>query len=182
MATGADLDEGSPDQDEEEYQVEAIRSWRYNLAARRKEFYIKWKNYPEEQNTWEPEEHLHCPKILEEFIDQLTAEQLIFFNCETPDKLTGFQRNATYVGCIGADGPHESDSEESGKEPSKKNKLYILAKFHDSTTGAEELTLDEFFQNKPEEALKFCEERLMYRKDANKFRECTPPNSARSHG
>lgn len=154
----------SPDDIEEEYVVEAIRGWRYNLAERRKEFRIKWENYPEEDNTWEPEENLqHAPELLQDFRDTLSDSEKRYFYADEPDKLTGFQRNAQFVRYVGCDGPHDSDSEDSAKV--KKQRFYILAVFDDSGNAAEEITLGEFIANKPEEALKFCEERLIYRSD-----------------
>ena len=30
-------------------------------------YFVKWKGYPESQNTWEPLEHLECHEKLKEF-------------------------------------------------------------------------------------------------------------------
>ena len=46
----------SSGQNENEYSVEAIRSHR-GIGVNR-EYFIKWENYPENQNTWEPLAHL----------------------------------------------------------------------------------------------------------------------------
>lgn len=112
----------SVDADEGEYTVEAIRGWRYNYRANcRKEFLIKWLNYPESQNTFEPEDHLSCPAILQRFIDTFDEKQLKYFYSSDPRKLNGFQRNAMYIRCVGADGPHESDEEDSDDDKYFKN-------------------------------------------------------------
>lgn len=149
------------DSEEEEYIVEAIRGWRYNASTRCKEYLIKWKNYTDEDNTWEPEDHLHCPNILKEFKSSLPTEERRCFNHKDPDGLTGFQRHATFDKCIGADGPHESDEDEASDKPDKQ-KFYALIQFKDSEY-AEEVTMKEFLKHQPEEAWKFIEQRLVYK-------------------
>lgn len=38
---------------EEEYEVEAIKNHRLDIVEQCIEFEVKWKNYPESDNTWE---------------------------------------------------------------------------------------------------------------------------------
>ena len=46
----------------EEYEVEDILDERLNKRRKRKEWLVKWKGYPSEENTWEPEQNLKNAK------------------------------------------------------------------------------------------------------------------------
>lgn len=63
-------DEPDEDDDPEEYNVEAIRAKRRNAKTGVNEYLIKWENYPESANTWEPSEHLKCPDIITRFNEE----------------------------------------------------------------------------------------------------------------
>lgn len=51
---------------EDEYTVERIIKKRTSKAGKI-EYYLKWKGWPESDNTWEPVEHLACEALLLEF-------------------------------------------------------------------------------------------------------------------
>jgi hypothetical protein len=52
----------------EEYEVKSIIKKRFNKRRKRAEYYVKWKNYGSEHNTWEPRENLeNSMDILSEF-------------------------------------------------------------------------------------------------------------------
>jgi Chromo (CHRromatin Organisation MOdifier) domain len=52
---------------EAEYEVEAIRSHRYFRRNKRLQYLLKWKGYPEANNTWESEDQLNAPDLLKQY-------------------------------------------------------------------------------------------------------------------
>jgi hypothetical protein len=52
---------------EREYEVERIINHRCIGQGKRLQYLIKWKGYPESNNTWEPTSHLHVPQLLKEY-------------------------------------------------------------------------------------------------------------------
>ena len=49
------------------YEVEYIENDRINNG--KKEYYVKWRNFPVSDNTWEPEENLDCANIIQNYED-----------------------------------------------------------------------------------------------------------------
>lgn len=59
------------------YEVEEILGERKNYNNEQ-EFFVKWKNYPPEENSWEPFEHLDlCSDALSNFFDKKIKEKKI---------------------------------------------------------------------------------------------------------
>jgi Chromo (CHRromatin Organisation MOdifier) domain len=52
---------------EAEYKVEDIRNHQQFGKNKRLQYLLKWKGYPESDNTWEPAEQLHVPQILKRY-------------------------------------------------------------------------------------------------------------------
>jgi chromodomain-containing protein len=49
---------------EVEYEVECIINHRRSGRARMLQYLIKWKGYPEADNTWEPTDQVHTPDLI----------------------------------------------------------------------------------------------------------------------
>jgi RNase H-like domain found in reverse transcriptase/Integrase zinc binding domain/Chromo (CHRromatin Organisation MOdifier) domain len=52
---------------EAEYEVEAIRSHRYFGKNKRLQYLLKWKGYPEADNTWETQDQMNAPELLKQY-------------------------------------------------------------------------------------------------------------------
>lgn len=65
-----DSEMADDEEEEQEYDVEAIRSRRKNPKTGLYEYLVKWENYPESQNTWEPIDNLKCPDLIARFNEQ----------------------------------------------------------------------------------------------------------------
>ena len=53
--------------EEEEYEVERVVNHRYHGRSRQLQYLIKWKRYPESDNTWESNDQVHAPDLLKDY-------------------------------------------------------------------------------------------------------------------
>ncbi len=55
---------------EEEWEVEAILNEKYDKRKKKQMYWIHWKGYSSMHDTWEPEENVHAPELLQIWKDQ----------------------------------------------------------------------------------------------------------------
>lgn len=62
-----ELNNEEEEEEEEEYVVEEIL--KHKITKKNKvEFFLKWKGFGPEDNTWEPAENLNCPELIDAYL------------------------------------------------------------------------------------------------------------------
>jgi Chromo (CHRromatin Organisation MOdifier) domain len=54
-------------EDAEEYEVETIVNHRHFGRKQQLQYLIKWKGYPDADNTWESADHVHAPTLVQTY-------------------------------------------------------------------------------------------------------------------
>ena len=60
-------------EEEETFEVEKVVDKRIHKG--RVEYLLKWKSYSSDENTWEPEDSLDCPELLEQYEREKAREK-----------------------------------------------------------------------------------------------------------
>src|SRR5579863_9554700 len=61
---------------EAEYEVEQIRSHRRHGRRKQLQYLLKWKGYPESDNTWEPADQVHAPDLIKAYYQRHQLEHI----------------------------------------------------------------------------------------------------------
>ena len=157
---------------EEVYSVEKIIRKKINDEGKVL-YYLKWYEYPETENTWEPEDNLNCPELIRKFELSLlegntatpTAEPGCSSVVKSPSKvLDQISMNST-VGSPNANGTDAKNALEKRKNATKSNKTNPMKKFKGSSSAvdsgeekkgnADEPSVDEIRKRVEEEGPKY---------------------------
>ena len=87
---GPNFSQPPPDliENEEEYEVEQIKAHRSFGRSKRLQYLVKWKGYPESDNTWEDATDMHTPELTKQYhkrhLPHRIKGQLLSLLCSSP--------------------------------------------------------------------------------------------------
>ncbi|CAF3505173.1 unnamed protein product [Rotaria socialis] len=104
----------SEDESAAEYQVEAILDKR--IRGKKTEYFLKWKGYSNEDNTWEDENHLNCPDLVKKFESSIKKKKHERKSCSNNEsklennKVSKKRKNTSMQNC---NEDHQNDNYQS---------------------------------------------------------------------
>src|SRR6266478_2266199 len=85
---------------EEEFEVERIIAHRLFRRTKRLQYLVKWKGYPESDNTWEPANQVHAPHLVKLYQSTAKHQSSIKTGCVKHYQSTGMDQSATETKCL----------------------------------------------------------------------------------
>ena len=94
---------------EEEYEVETIKAHRHHGRNHQLQYLIKWKGYPDSDNTWEPASQIHAPDLVKNYhqrtrtsaIKTHQGSQLNLIRCNLPPLKSQTSLNSSHLKNLG---------------------------------------------------------------------------------
>ncbi|CAH4027732.1 chromobox protein homolog 1-like [Pieris brassicae] len=155
---------------EEEFSVEKVLDRR--IRNGKVEYYLKWKGYSDADNTWEPEENLDCPDLIQTFEEARKKKEAEGKGAMKIDKDTKKRKSAATPDLKGAKKSKSDDKKASGfdrgLEPEKiigatdsSGELMFLMKWQ-GTDEADLVPAKQANVRCPQVVIQFYEERLTW--------------------
>lgn len=152
---------GADGEPEEDYVVEKILDRR--VIKGKTQYFLKWKGYPDSDNTWEPIEHLECPELISAFEEQYKARGASKRRAVAPTpKEEPKKKEPKIGGQVGFDRGLKPDKILGATDAS--GEVYFLMKWKD-TEATDLVPAKEANVKCPQLVIQFYEKRLTWHED-----------------